>query len=504
MKLSLLVSDLVAIGAVKEVLGASDQDIPAVAAHTGQVTAGALFAALRGAKADAHKFVDAAFEKGAGAVVVERPVQVPPGKTAIVVKDSRAALSSIAAAFFGHPSRRLTIAGLTGTNGKTTTSYLIEAALAAAGHKTGVIGTINYRYPGKEFDNPNTTPESLDLQRILREMADAGVTHVVMEVSSHAIAQHRVRDVDFDVAVFTNLTQDHLDYHGTMEAYWECKRRLFTEILGSGVKRAVCAVANQDDPKGDALCRELSIPVLCVGLGPFRSVHPVDSNFGPSGIAASVRTPAGDVAVHSPLIGRHNLYNILTAIAAAISLGVPPHAAGSGIGSVRAVPGRLERVENSAGRHAFVDYAHSPDALEKAIGTLREVFSSRLVTVFGCGGDRDRGKRPLMGEVAARLSDFCVVTSDNPRSEDPDAIIREICAGMPESGWAAVPSRREAIGLALREAGQNGVVLIAGKGHETYQRYGAEKRYFDDRVEARKALEELARGRSAHSSRQGV
>ena len=385
------------------------------------------------------------------------------------------------------------IVSVTGTNGKTTTSYLTEAVLAAAGHRVGVIGTVDWHYPGKRGANPVTTPQSLDLQRILAEMRSAGVSHAVMEVSSHALDQDRVEGVFFDVGVFTNLTRDHLDYHGSMAAYRECKQRLFTERLPAGPKalRAV-AVVNTDDPFGRELAACLSVPCLTVGSAVGNKVHPVAVDISRRGIQAELATPGGRLEIRSPLVGRHNLDNIMAAVASGIAVGVPAEAIGRGIAGVTRVPGRLEPVSDPEGRHVYIDYAHTPDALDHALAALRPLTPGRLICVFGCGGDRDTGKRPQMGEIAGRWSDYVVVTSDNPRSEVPEAIIEMILPGLrrsaPADRWEAIPDRARAIFRAIGAAGADDTVLIAGKGHETYQVLSNRTIDFDDRQVAQQAL----------------
>ena len=474
-----------------------------------EVTPGGGFVAIKGFAADGHDYIDQAVQQGAVAVFCERVV---PGseRVAIPVLDGRKAMAALAAEFYGHPSRRMTVVGITGTSGKTTVSYLLESILKAAGVSVGVIGTINYRYGGKCFDNPVTTPESLDLQRILAEMADAGVTHVVMEVSSHALDLSRVHACDVDVALFTNLSQDHLDFHETMEVYWASKQRLFTTILpASKGKVAVRAVINIDDPRGSELAGTLALPLLSTGKSEKAEIRSGSFQLDPGGIAAVIHTPGGELKIRSALVGHHNLENILNAIGAAVALGIEENAIRTGIASLESVPGRLERVGDPAGqRFVCVDYAHKPDALEKALTAVRAVSNGRIICVFGCGGDRDRAKRPLMGEIAARLSDLTVVTSDNPRTEPPESIIEQIVKGvaracdhrfLPDAlnggfdrkGYVVVPDRRVAIALGIRASKPEDTVLIAGKGHEPYQIIGKEKFPFDDRVEAQKVLEAL-------------
>ena len=470
---------------------------------------GGAFIAIKGFVADGHDYIDQAIQRGAAAVFCERVV---PGSEhlAIPVLNGRKAMAALAAEYYDHPSRVMTMVGITGTSGKTTVSYLIESILEAAGFSAGVIGTINYRYGGKCFDNPVTTPESLDLQRILAEMAAAGVTHAVMEISSHALDLDRVHACDVDVALFTNLSQDHLDFHNTMEIYWASKQHLFTRILtNSKGKVEVRAVINIEDPRGCELAGTLALPLLSTGKSEKAAIRVGSNRIDPNGIEAVVYTPGGELKIRSALVGHHNLENILNAIGAAVALGIEGEAIQKGIESLETVPGRLERVvDPTGGRFVFVDYAHKPDALEKTLAAVRTVSRGRIISVFGCGGDRDKAKRPLMGEIGARLSDLAVVTSDNPRTEPPESIIEQIVkgaaqvcdrryrpeelnGGFDEKGYVVVPDRREAIALGIRAAMPGDTVLIAGKGHEPYQILGKEKFPFDDRIEAKTALEAI-------------
>lgn len=485
-------------------IGDNDVEIGAIFCRAQEVVPGGLFVAIKGFSADGHDYIGQALERGASAVVCERPTAATVPMVAVT--NSRKALASISANFYGHPSRHLTVIGITGTNGKTTTSYLIESILQAAGLSCGVIGTINYRYNGRLFDNPVTTPESIDLQRIMSEMRANGVTHVVMEVSSHALDLFRVHDCCFDVGVFTNFTQDHLDYHREMAAYWACKCRLFTELLpASGVCKRPRAVFNGEDPHGRELAKNYPLPFVTTGQRFQDTIRAYWSHFDLEGIAARVYTPQGDLAVRSPLVGRHNLENILSAVGVGISLSLPLKTIRSGIENLDTVPGRLERVANTGGRFVYVDYAHTPDALENALLALRALTTDRIICVFGCGGDRDRAKRPLMGAIAGRLSDLAVVTSDNPRTEPPDQIIAEILDGVRQAGarsYSAVeldegfgyqgyciePDRRAAIQLSVRASRPGDTILIAGKGHEPYQIIGKQKFPFDDRQEAMAAF----------------
>jgi len=478
---------------------AGDPDITLVTCDSRQVIPGALFFALPGAVRDGGTFAAEAARRGAAAVVAERPVDCAPALL-VEVPSARRAMALAAAAFHEHPGRDLALAGITGTNGKTTVSYLVEACARAAGLPTGVIGTITHRYPGVERPASHTTPESTEIQALLDEMRGAGARLAVLEVSSHALAQERAAGLRFAAAGFTNLTRDHLDYHGDMETYFAAKRRLFTELLApDGV-----AVVNARDPWGARLADQLG-PARTVwryGTRADDAVAMEEPALSLDGIFGVIRSPRGTVAVHSPLVGAHNVENLLCAAGMALALGVPAEAVERGLGASHGAPGRLERIEGR-GLTVFVDYAHTDDALGRALDALRALRPRRLVTVFGCGGDRDRGKRPLMGEVAGLRSELTVVTSDNPRSEDPLAIIDEVLVGLARTGRARLdeaaaragaagylvePDRRAAIELAVACAHEGDAVLLAGKGHETTQTTGAERRRFDDREEARRAL----------------
>jgi len=500
--------DLIAVVQPSAVIGAADPETPVGSLHYGsrEVVPGGIFFAIPGFSVDGHAYIDDACRRGARAVVAEKRLE--PGVPVLQVADSRAALALAAAAFYGRPSEALTVIGLTGTNGKTTVSYLVENILKQAGLSAGVIGTVNYRYGDQVTAAARTTPESLDLQRILSEMQRQGVTHVVMEVASHGLDLHRVDACHFDVAAFTNLTQDHLDFHGDMERYWTSKKSLFTRHLYQGAKASRArAVINREDPHGRKLAAELAGERLVTTFG-----RTAESDIWPevkrndlTGLEAVLHTPRGAIAMTSPLVGAHNLENILAATGCGLALELPLEAIRSGIGATRAVPGRLEPIPDPDGRFVYVDYAHTPDALENVLRALNALRQRRLICVFGCGGDRDRRKRPLMGEIAARLSDLAVVTSDNPRTEDPLAIIndaldgvrraapqvltaQEVRNGFAPPGHIVVPDRRKAIALAIRAAQPGDTILIAGKGHETYQIIGRTTIPFDDREEARRVL----------------
>ncbi|WP_282000563.1 UDP-N-acetylmuramoyl-L-alanyl-D-glutamate--2,6-diaminopimelate ligase [Geotalea uraniireducens] len=491
-----------------ETAGDMAQEIKGLYFDSRQVQPGGLFFALRGVAADGHDHIAAACAAGAVAVVLEDPSRAPAGMTWLRVENGRLAMSRTAAAFYGYPTDTVPTVGITGTNGKTTITYLVESIMAQAGLAAAVLGTISYRFGDRMIPAPNTTPESVELQRTLRELLDSGAGAVVMEVSSHALEQYRVDGCRFDVAVFTNLTRDHLDYHRDMESYFASKSRLFTALLGADpVKPRRHAVINIDDPYGARLAAAAAAPVITYGLTVAAQVRAESVSFSVSGIAGTMVTPAGSFAFHSQLLGRFNLYNILAAVGAGVALGLPLAAIAGGIGSGVRVPGRLERVDNDRGVTVLVDYAHTGDALENVLKTVTELATGRIITVFGCGGDRDRGKRPVMGSIGGRYSDLTVVTSDNPRTEEPVAIIAEILGGIgtlglreyhvadladgfDEKGYVAVADRHEAIRLAARLAKPGDILLLAGKGHEDYQIVGREKHHFDDREEAAAAFRE--------------
>jgi len=488
-----------------QVLGDDRLLIPSLAYHSQEVVPGGIFVALKGLRTDGHHFVDAAISRGARVIVTAQEPGSWPGVTVVKVPEARLALANLSAAFYDHPSRELVLVGITGTNGKTSTTYLLEAILAAAGHQVGVVGTVNYRVGRHTWPAPVTTPESLDLQRLLRDMRVRGVSHVALEVSSHALDLRRVDGATFAAGVFTNLSQDHLDYHLNLDDYFAAKARLFREILVNGAAPHGLAVINLDDPRGAELAAQVTAPTLTYGCQPLSQVRPLFSRFRHDGLEVRLTSPAGEMEINSRLVGPFNLANILAAAATALGLGVSPEEVASGVAALEGVPGRLERFGPKEGPSIFVDYAHTPAALAQALAALKTLHFTRLLTVFGCGGDRDRTKRPLMGAAAAAASHLVVVTSDNPRTEDPLAIITQIepglkISGLPrltaaaarrgERGYLVVPDRREAIRLAVDLAGPGEAVLVAGKGHENYQIWGQERRHFDDREEVRAALKE--------------
>ncbi len=466
---------------VRAMSGQQTLMVSAIASHTSDVIPGALFVAIRGTTRDGHALVDDAIARGAVAVVVERAVTVPKNIPCIEVADTRIALGQLAATFFEQPTEKMCVIGVTGTNGKTTLTYLLESIWKAANRVPGVMGTINYRFGNRVVPSTTTTPDAVTVQRICRAMCDAGVTDLVMEVSSHGLVQHRVDACQFDGAIFTNLTQDHLDYHTDMHDYLQAKRRLFSELLMASAKSTFAAV-NAEDAASSALIAEYSGRVLRYGFASHCEVYPLQWHSDVSGITMQVRTPAGDIAIRSSLMGRFNVLNILAAIAAGCGMHLPLTQIARGVADVVRVPGRLERVPDTENITVVVDYAHTPDALENVLATMREIATARLITVFGCGGDRDAGKRVLMGRVAAAASDLVIVTSDNPRTEDPAAIVAQIARGVSaDVAHEIVVDRRDAILRALTSAAPGDVVVIAGKGHEDYQIIGTEKFHFDDR-----------------------
>jgi UDP-N-acetylmuramoyl-L-alanyl-D-glutamate--2,6-diaminopimelate ligase len=464
-------------------------DIRGLAYDSRQVKPGDVFIALKGLKAVGADFAADAIRRGAVAVVAERATDEQTAVPWVIVPDARVAMASLAAELYGHPSRSMQVVGITGTNGKTTTAYLLRAVFESAGKKCGLLGTVAYSVGDQELPAARTTPEAPDVQRMFRQMADAGCAACLMEVSSHALALRRVDDTVFAAAVFTNLTRDHLDYHGDMESYFAAKRRLF-DMLPPGAP----AVLNLDDPRGESLRKTLSTPVT------YAINKPADVTPGPltltfEGLEFDARTPKGDVHVKSRLVGRPNVSNILATVAVATALDLPLGAIEEGLAHLKGVPGRFELVSSDKDDITVViDYAHTDDALKNLLETARPLASRRVITVFGCGGDRDRTKRPLMGAVAARLSDLVVMTSDNPRTEDPARIIEEIKRGVPQAsdrGAAtfAIVDRTEAIQFAIKKAEPGDLVLLAGKGHEHTQMIGSTELPFDEAAIARAALE---------------
>jgi UDP-N-acetylmuramoyl-L-alanyl-D-glutamate--2,6-diaminopimelate ligase len=483
-----------------------DPVIRGLAYDSRAVAAGDWFFALRGADTDGHRYLAQALDLGAVALAVEEipPGFDPRGRAVVVLPDTRRALAPVSNRFFGAPSDELRLIGVTGTNGKTSVSYLIESILQRAGERVGVIGTVEIRYPGERRRAQNTTPESYDLQYTLRAMQTRGVETVVMEVSSHGLALGRVDGCRFALAAFTNLTQDHLDFHGDMESYGEAKTLLFARHLhANGL-----AVVNVDDPSSGAFvdaARGAGATLVRVSRDPASDaeVRLESAEVGLGGTRARLRLPAGSIDVALPLVGDFNLENALVACGAAVALGIDPAAIVSGMEVCPQVPGRVERIPTDAPDTPtiFVDYAHTPDAVEKVLRTLRPLTGGHLIAVFGCGGDRDRAKRPLMAQAVARWADRIVATSDNPRTEDPDQILADVQTGFgglqrvgaeklagAEHAYAVIEDRREAIEVAVGIARPGDIVVIAGKGHEDYQIIGRERLPFSDVEESRRAL----------------
>jgi len=460
------------------------------------VTDGSLFVAVKGERVDGHGFVEQAIKAGASAVIAQ--ASVASGLVPFVrVADSRKALGLLSSRFYGDPSARLKMIGVTGTNGKTTTTYLCKALLEGIGRRVGLIGTVGYQIGQETLPAPHTTPGALDLQALLAKMVEGGLTAAVMEVSSHALALDRTAGCEYDVAVFTNLTQDHLDFHHTMDEYFEAKLRLFTGLAG-GKKTGKRAIVNLDDARGATIRGACPVPVWGYALKNQADLKAERVRLSLTGTTFMAATPAGSFTVESRLVGEHNVYNLLGAIGVALHEGATTDQICEATAHITNVPGRFERVSSGQDFTVVVDYAHTEDALLRLLTAAQALKTDRIITVFGCGGDRDRGKRPKMGRAAVECSDVVILTSDNPRTEDPMAILQEVEIGVRDAlarrnhvQYHLVPDRREAIGAAIREARRGDMVLIAGKGHEDYQIIGTKKFHFDDREVAREAIQQL-------------
>lgn len=461
-----------------------------VAYHTKDVTPGCCFVAIHGLKTDGHQYIAKACAQGARAVLVEQDVSVPRGVAKIKVGDTRDALARLSAHFFGEPTLELRLVGITGTNGKTTTAALLHHLMSQGGFPSGLISTVAMEWGAQKCEANRTTPESCDLQKTFREMVDCGVKNCFMEVTSHALELKRVVGCHFDGAVFLNLSEDHLDFHDGMENYFAAKAKLFRERLVVSEKKKLWAVVNKDDPYGRTLIGGLGAKVWTFSLEGKADVSGSEYQTSWEGLRFRVHFPNGSCTLTSKLKGQFNGYNILAATAAALAMELPMETIQAGIASFGGVPGRLEEIKNNKGFKIIVDYAHTPAALENVLQTLRGLGEQRILTVFGCGGNRDRTKRPLMGKIAAQLSDQVVVTSDNPRDEKPEAIMDEILTGIKRrEEVSSVCDRKEAIALAFKLAKPGDCILIAGKGHETYQETAGVKRHFDDREVVRELLE---------------
>ena len=506
MKLAQLIEGL----EITEVRGTTSVDIKHISHDSRSIGRDCLFVALRGSRENGHHYIPEATASGATALIVEENTPAENGVTIITVPDARVALAMVADCFYQHPSRELTVIGITGTNGKTTISYLVESILKTSGYHPGVVGTVEYRYGDHCRAAPHTTPDALDLHMLMREMLDAGTSHLILEVSSHALEQHRVEAVNFDSAVFSNLSAEHLDYHGTMECYGKAKELLFTHYINRSSKEKTSAIINYDDPLGKTLSARTNARLFRYGIKEGIEITLKDATLTSEGMSLLVHTPRGDVTITSSLIGTFNMANILAAVGAAVAHTISPAVIQEGIRRVKAIPGRLERITNALGLTLLVDYAHTSDALDQVLTTLRDLRPRRLITVFGCGGDRDKTKRGPMGAVATAKSDLTIITSDNPRTEDPHDIIEQITAGIDHAaatrcdpvrlndadrcnGYAIIADRRAAIKTAVALTRPGDILLVAGKGHEDYQIIGKQKYHFSDREEIMQALSALNR-----------
>jgi len=482
--------------AIIEQRGALDRAVTSVTDDSRAVASGSLFVAVKGERVDGHRFVAQAIQAGAAAIVAQDSVEA--GSLPLIkVADSRKALGLIGSRFYGDPSARLSMIGVTGTNGKTTTTYLCKALLEGMGRHVGLIGTVAYQIGEERIPASHTTPGALELQRLLTKMAQAKLDSFVMEVSSHALAMDRTAGCEYDAAVFTNLTQDHLDYHRTMEEYFQAKLRLFTG-LGIGKKAGQRAIINMDDPRGAQIRNACRVPVWSFAVKGKADLKAEKVRLSMNGSTFTAATPSGTFPVESRLVGEHNVYNLLGAIGVALHARATCDQVREAVERVTNVPGRFERVSAGQDFTVVVDYAHTEDALVRLLTAAQALKTHRIITLFGCGGDRDRGKRPKMGRAAVQYSDVVVLTSDNPRTEDPMAILREVEVGVREAlqsrshvDYHLVPDRRDAIAMAVRMARSGDIVLIAGKGHEDYQILGTNKVHFDDREVAREAIQQL-------------
>jgi UDP-N-acetylmuramoyl-L-alanyl-D-glutamate--2,6-diaminopimelate ligase len=495
MKLKELLKD---VGA-SDVSGPTDVEIAQIAYDSRKVKSGALFVCIAGLRADGHTFVKDALASGAVAVVTDKDVRVD-GATRVLVKDARKALAAISCGFFGNPSRRLKVIGITGTNGKTTVSYLVRAMCEAAGSRAGVIGTIGYDLGDVKLRGAHTTPEAPDFQELLYRMLGQGITHVAAEISSHALALRRSYGTEFDVVVFTNLSRDHLDFHGTFEEYRTSKLRLFDASERGASEKSPTAVLNADDSSFEVFRKASGKKVCTYSTEKSADIRATDIELSPGGSTFSITWRGKALKVRLSLPGYFNVMNALAAFGGGVSLGLDEQQVLGGLESVRGVRGRMESVDKGQDFSVFVDYAHTPDALTNILRTVRQITSREIICVFGCGGDRDRGKRSEMGSVSGTLADCTIITSDNPRSEDPLAIIAQIEEGARSVGarYSVIPDRKQAIRAALVAAKAGDSVVIAGKGHEDYQIVGNEVRHFDDKEVAEKLLASLGQRAQGH------
>ncbi len=478
-----------------EIRGDANIAISGITSNSEEIRPGFIFVAIPGFKFDGKDFVEKAVLKGAAAIVFEGKFFDKLKTTQIRVSGARLALARLSCMFYGHPTEAFYLAGVTGTNGKTTLTYLLEALWQTSGQKTGVMGTVNHRFAKTVFQAYQTTPESRELQRFFSEMRSEKVKKVCMEVSSHGIDLGRVEGCQFDSAVFTNLTQDHLDYHKTLENYYHAKEKLFVGSLRHSSKKDRLAVICTEDRFGKRLLKtvdKIKLKRISYGFKKNNDIYPVSLKMSLAGFKAHFKGKLGDLKIDTPLIGEFNVLNTLAAVAVGLHSGLTTKEIQKALKNFKGVPGRLEQIKDSRGRIIFIDYAHTPDALKNVVMTLKKLASKQVITVFGCGGDRDKSKRSKMGYQAALFSDVCIVTNDNPRTEDPNQIIREILPGIRRAGkkYLIEPDRKAAIGVALKMAKKGDLVLIAGKGHENYQIFGTTKHHFSDKEVVEELIEE--------------
>jgi len=494
--------ETVAILKEKEIKGDKNIELRGIHYDSREIKPNYLFLCVEGFNMDGHQFIPQAVERGAKVVVVQKEVDVPEGVTIVKVPDTRKALPLLASQFYDHPSRKLGVVGVTGTNGKTTTTHLIENILRATEKKTGLIGTVHNKIGDKILPVHRTTPESADLQELMAEMVEEGVDYAIMEVSSHALELHRVDSCEYDIAVFTNITQDHLDFHKDIDSYLASKAKLFTQlgtkIFGNTKKQEKVGVINLDDPHSHILLEQTSVKVLTYGIEKAADIRAFDIQVTLKGLTFRVSTPLGELQLILNLTGLFNVYNSLAAIGAAIALGVSLDDIKKGLEGIKGVAGRFELVDEGQSFAVVVDYAHTPDSLENILKTAQSFVQGKIISVFGCGGDRDRTKRPIMGKIGTIYSDYSIITSDNPRSEDPRQITADVEVGAKEGGGAyeVLVDRREAIAKAISLAKKDDMVIIAGKGHETYQIFRDETIHFDDREVAEEFLRGLKGGKA--------
>ncbi len=478
-----------AIGSPVSLGAVQDFEVKGISCNSKSVSADSVFVAIKGIREDGNRFIDEAIAKGSRVIIVQgrnQRIRNSNGVLFIPVQDSRKALAKLAAGFLGNPSSKIKVIGITGTNGKTTVTYLIEAMLSEAHFSAGVIGTINYRFKDKVVTSKNTTPGPIELQSLLAQMVKEGIDYAVMEVSSHALDQGRIERIGFHSAIFTNLTQDHLDYHKTLKNYFSAKAKLFKNISSDSF-----IVINNDDRYAKILKKITPARAITYGIKTLAQVRAQDIKFNSLRSEFLIKCPKGNIKIKSRLIGLYNIYNILAAAAWGIEEGINLSDIRNAMEKVSLVPGRLERIDSKKGFPIFVDYAHTEDALANVIQTLRQVCEKKIIVVFGCGGERDKTKRPLMGRVVSELADFAVISTDNPRSEPPLGIIEDIKKGMCKNNYCIIPDRLEAIRKSLLIARPDDIVLVAGKGHENYQILKDKTIHFDDREAIKTCLESM-------------